>query len=68
MSEVALLSFGCAVSFIVIAAVYIYATEDFTRAERYRKQKAKTQTSKSRRSQRQHDHENFKQAFRHRAL
>ena len=42
MSEVALLSFGCAVSFIVIAAVYIYATEDFTRAERYRKQKVKS--------------------------
>ena len=42
MSEVALLSFGCAVSFIVVAAVYIYATEDFAGAERYRKQKAKS--------------------------
>jgi hypothetical protein len=31
MSEVALLSFGCAVSFLVVAAVYIFATEDFER-------------------------------------
>ena len=42
MSEVALLSFGCAVSFIVVAAVYIYVTEDFTGAEGYRKQEAKS--------------------------
>ena len=41
MSEVALLSFGCAVSFIVVAAVYIYASEDFAGDEGYRKQKAK---------------------------
>ena len=43
MSEVALLSFGCAVSFIVAAAVYIYVTEDFTGAEGYRKQKGKSE-------------------------
>jgi hypothetical protein len=42
VSEVALLSFGCAVSFIVVAAVYIYASEDFTRVEVYRKQKVKS--------------------------
>ena len=37
MSEVALLSFGCAVSFLVVAAVYIYVTEDFSRQKEYRK-------------------------------
>jgi len=41
MSEVVLLSFGCAVSFIVVAAVYIYVTEDFKGAEGFRKQKAR---------------------------
>lgn len=42
MSEVALLSFRCAVSFIVVAAAYIYISEDFTGAERYRKQEVKS--------------------------
>ena len=42
MSEIVLLSFGCAVSFIVVAAVYIYVTEDFTGAEGYRKQMVKS--------------------------
>jgi hypothetical protein len=42
MSEVALLSFGCGVSFIVVAAVFIYASEGFTEAQGYRKQKVKS--------------------------
>jgi hypothetical protein len=42
MSEVALLSFGCGVSFIVVAAVYIYAREGFTGAQAYSKQKVKS--------------------------
>ena len=42
MSEVALLSFGCAVSFIVVAAVYIYASEDFRGAAEDRKQKLRS--------------------------
>ena len=41
MSEIALLSFGCAVSFIVVAAVYIFATEDFKGAERAPAQKSR---------------------------
>ena len=38
MSEGALLSFGCAVSFIVLAAVYIFATEEFGRPEQPERQ------------------------------
>jgi len=42
MSEIALLSFGCAVSFIVVAAVYIFVTEDFTRVEKSPRQTVKS--------------------------